>query len=453
MSQSILAVDRHGRTRPRSPKLHLFDGLSGQFALDVEGGHIHRLPPGHASALDAQLALGDPQRAELTASALGLTSRAPIERQVPKTVAVKAISLAVAQKCNLGCTYCYAQQGAFGGAARNMAFDVAKGAIDQLILDAAPGDHVTVAFMGGEPLVNRDTLHAATRYATEFGQFHGVRVGFSLTTNATLLTTADIALFQEHGFAITISVDGLGATHDNQRPYLSGKGSFEKVAANVKSLLAVEQRRSRVHARVTVTPRNLDLPEIMIGLVDMGFDSVMFAPMLSAPSGKDQMHATDLDRLLEQLIVCGEIFKDRLRQGQALPFTNLVTMIKRIHAYRREHYPCGAGGGYVAVAADGDMYACHRFVNEKDGHLGSLSTGVDHGKQADWLEKRHLLQQSPCTTCWARFLCSGSCHYEVMKRGRDACDYIRGWLTYCLAVYADMSVEQPTELRRILESP
>ena len=29
-----------------------------------------------------------------------------------------ALSLAVAQKCNLGCTYCYASQGSFGGPAK-----------------------------------------------------------------------------------------------------------------------------------------------------------------------------------------------------------------------------------------------------------------------------------------------------------------------------------------------
>jgi uncharacterized protein len=38
-------------------------------------------------------------------------------------------------------------------------------------------------------------------------------------------------------------------------------------------------------------------------------------------------------------------------------------------------------------------------------------------------------------SCWARYLCGGGCHHEVIARGRPACDYIRGWLHYCLGAY------------------
>ena len=376
--------------------------------------------------------LGDAGRAELAALAFGIVTPAAKEVAAPKSVPVKAVSLAVAQKCNLGCTYCYAQQGTFGGAAADMPPDVAKAAIDQLVQAAEPGETLTLAFMGGEPLVNRRTLHASTRYAASKAAARGIRIGFSMTTNATLLRDEDIELFEEYGFTLTISLDGLHATHDQLRPYRSGNGSFEKVAKNVNALLAVDQRRYRVLARVTVTPKNLDLPEIMSGLLEMGFDAVMFSPMLSAPSGKDEMLAADLDRLLDQLVRCGNSFREGLRQGRILPFSNVIKTLQRIHFYEREQYPCGAGGGYMGVSADGGLYACHRFVNDEDGLMGNVFSGVDRDKQSSWLENRHLQKQSPCGSCWARYLCSGSCHYEAIKRGRPACDYIRGWLTYCL---------------------
>ena len=43
---------------------------------------------------------------------------------------IRALSLAIAQKCNLGCTYCYAQQGEFGGAAKNMPLGEALRAVE-----------------------------------------------------------------------------------------------------------------------------------------------------------------------------------------------------------------------------------------------------------------------------------------------------------------------------------
>ena len=78
---------------------------------------------------------------------------------------LRALSLAVAQKCNLGCTYCYAQQGEFGGAAKNMALTRPHRAVDLLVADAEPGARLNLAFLGGEPLVNRKVLRAATARA------------------------------------------------------------------------------------------------------------------------------------------------------------------------------------------------------------------------------------------------------------------------------------------------
>ena len=78
-------------------------------------GRSISFPPGTPSTLDATLRLGDPGRAEMAALAFGIVTPAAREVEAPKSVPVKAVSLAVAQKCNLGCTYCYAQQGTFGG--------------------------------------------------------------------------------------------------------------------------------------------------------------------------------------------------------------------------------------------------------------------------------------------------------------------------------------------------
>lgn len=433
--------------------MHLFGGAAGRFALDVEGGRIHALPAERAAAIESALRCGDQARAELTALAFGIGSEVVRSFDAPRAVPVRSISLAIAQKCNLGCSYCYAQQGGFGGAERSMPPDVARSAIDRLIRESGPGEPLTLAFMGGEPLANRGALHASTRYAAGEAAARGIRLGFTMTTNATLVSQEDIALFQAHRFTLTISIDGLQATHDQLRPFRSGKGSFEKVARSVAALLAVEDRHFRVLARVTVTPTNLDLPEILEGLLAMGFDAVMFSPLLSAPSGRDEMLEADFDRLLDQLVRCGELFRDELGRGRVLPFANVTSTLKRIHAGEPEQYPCGAGGGYMAVSADGGLHACHRFVDDEAGHMGSVAEGVDPERQANWLDSRQLRKQSPCNDCWARHLCSGSCHYEAIKRGRPACDYIRGWLDYCLALYTELARERPVALTALLAGP
>ncbi len=437
-------------SHPRSPLLHLFPTKEGHFLLQVETGRIFPLKDEVAKNIDLALTMGDGQRANLMAMMTGIRPRPMPAMEIPTSVPVRSFSLAVAQKCNLGCTYCYAEQGTFGGKPSNMPIDVAKSSVDRLLEDAAPGEKIVLGFMGGEPLFNRSVLHETTKYAVEKAAERQVAVDFTMTTNATLIRAEDIELFQKYGITLTVSIDGLGGGNDTLRPFVSGKGSFQRVAEKVKQVLAVPDRSFQVNARVTVTPKNLNLPEIMVGLLDLGFDSVQFSPMLKSPTGKEQMSHEDFDTLLEQLIACGELFREGLNQRKLYPLKNVISTLKRIHDYQREAYPCGAGGGYMGVSAEGGLYACHRFVNDEEGKMGDLDKGVDPARQEEWLKERNLSSQSPCTSCWARYMCSGSCHHEVIYRGRPACDYIRGWLHYCLGLYVQLMQEQPQVLSRML---
>src|SRR6185312_10349005 len=184
---------------------------------------------------------------------LGLDAPPFVEDVAPTSFRTRAISLAIAQKCNLGCTYCYAEGGSFGGIQKNMPDRVAIDAVSRLIDEARPGDRVNVAFLGGEPLTNRTALIATTKFAIARAADRGVQASFSITTNGTLVTPDDGAFFERHGFAVTVSIDGIGEDHDRLRPFKGGRGSFARIAERIRPLLAM-QRRMQVSARVTVTP-------------------------------------------------------------------------------------------------------------------------------------------------------------------------------------------------------
>jgi uncharacterized protein len=204
------------------------------------------------------------------------------------------------------------------------------------------------------------------------------------------------------------------------------------------------QQRMQVSARVTVTPSNLSLRRTLDTFIDAGFHSVGFSPMLSAPSGEGEMQSEDLELMLGEMIDCGRQFERASGRGQRYPFANMVNAMREIHRGTHRPYPCGAGAGYLGVSAEGELSACHRFVGDQDGAMGSLDDGVDLTRQADWLTARHVHRQEPCQSCWARYLCGGGCHHEVIRRGRPACDYIRGWLHYCLEAYLRLSAEPAT---------
>ena len=418
---------------------HVFETVHGLHVLVVDGSRIYAIDDAIAGELRA-----DPANLTRRLDALDLLDpQHPfVTDEAPRAMAVRSLSLAVAQKCNLGCTYCYAQEGSFGAEPRNMEREAALAALALLFRDAGPGERVNLAFLGGEPLVNRALVRECTERATAIADRRGVRVSFSITTNGTLVDATDAAFFEQHGFAVTISLDGVGAVHDRQRPFRGGKGSYERIVANVRPLIAL-QRRMQVSARVTVTPGNLRLRETLDALLALGFHSVGFSPMLHAPSGDGEMTRAALADMLAQMIDCGEEFERRTIAGERYAFANLATALQEIHKGTHRPYPCGAGAGYLGVGADGDLYACHRFVENPAAKFGDVHTGVDAGTQERWLAERHVHAQSPCASCWARYLCGGGCHHEVIHRGRPACDYIRGWLDYALKAYVRMRAAAP----------
>jgi uncharacterized protein len=427
-------------SRPVAAELHLIESGIGHHALVVDGSRLYDLDAFGFRAL--RDGMDDGQAAAMLAAS-GLTRPLPAVDDTPPVLPpVHAISLAVAQKCNLGCAYCYAREGSFGGPPRNMDIATARKSVDLLLTGKRQGDKVNLAFMGGEPLVNRAVLREATRYAEDQAGKYGAIIGFSITTNGTLLDETDAEFFEDHGFAVTISLDGGQALHDRLRPYKGGRGSFDTIVSNLAPLLA-RQKRMQVSVRVTVTPAHDDLPAILDQFVAMGFHGVGFSPMLNAPSGRQELSRDDLARMLDGMVACGMAFERRTVRGERYPFANMLQALREIYKGTHRPYPCGAGAGYLGVSADGNLSACHRFVNDSEGALGSLTAGLDRSRQAAWLVERHVHRQSPCHTCWARYLCGGGCHHEVLNRERRACDYIRGWLHYCLGAYARLSAVRP----------
>lgn len=438
-------------SRPRTPLVHLLDRSERPRLYVPNGSRIYDVSSGIAARVRTAIEANDEAELERMLVVLGIDSPPYIDDRPLVGPPLHALSLAVAQKCNLGCTYCYARQGTFGGEPKSMSGETARRAIDLLLDGRQPGDRVTVAFLGGEPLTNRPVIQDATEYAVERAAARGVNVRFSITTNGTLLTEDDGRFFEDHGFAVTISLDGLGATHDRLRPFRGGAGSYDQIITRVAPLLAL-QRKMQVSARVTVTPYNMDLPAALDEMLSLGFHGVGFSPLLRSSSGLDELDAEGLRKMLEGMIACGLSFERHVLNGERYAFLNMTNAMHELHRGTHRPYPCGAGAGYLGVSADGDLAACHRFVGDEVGAMGTLTAGVDATLQNEWLAERHVHRQEPCRACWARYLCGGGCHHEVIEKGRPACDYIRGWLHYAIEAHGRLvrfvpnwfDAEQPT---------
>jgi uncharacterized protein len=430
---------------------HLFDTELGPHLLIVDGSQVFAIDDETRRELEdarARAERDEPVDVRALLAGNGLGRRRFMSDMSLVDPPVRALSLAVVERCNLGCTYCYAEGGSFGGPSREMPWDVAEASVRRLFVDVRAGERVNLSFLGGEPMLNRPLIQRATVLAARLASEQGVPIGFSITTNGTCLTEEDADFFEQHAFAVTVSLDGVGEVHDRLRRTKRGHGTYERVVTRVLPLLR-RQARMQVSARVTVTPQNLALRDTLDRFMDLGFHSVGFSPMLRAPSGRDEMQSPDLDTLLAEMVACGNEFERRTFAGERYPFENLLTALREIHRGTHRPYPCGAGAGYFGVSASGGLHACHRFVGDARAAMGDVQTGVDRARQRVWLTERAVDRQEPCRRCWARYLCGGGCHYEVIHRGRPACDYIRGWLQYALGAYVRLSDARPEFIARL----
>ncbi|SFF91583.1 uncharacterized protein SAMN05518801_103148 [Novosphingobium sp. CF614] len=470
--------------RYRRGELHEFEAAGQPFMYLVSAGAIFALDEG-ANAVLRKLGQVDMSHAEL-AQALrdagydradaeelirellfvqGIVSDAvrpavaPSPATPPADFPLQALVLNVTNQCNLACTYCYE----FGadkiatpqGKPKFMTPETAKASVDFLLEKSAGHQAVHITFFGGETLMNFKLLREVVLYARGRAEAQGRTIGFSLTTNATLLTDEIIAFLSEHEIGVTVSMDGPPDLQDKHRVYKSGKGSYAVIEPRLRKLIAQHRTRA-ITARVTLTDGVTDVIRIYRHLKDdLGFHEVGFAPVTNSGDRDYMIGDGAMDEVLAQFHELAAEWLEHALRGEMHGFSNVSETIGELIQGVNKSHPCGAGLGLLGVSPSGDLSPCHRFTDADTHTLGHIATGIDADKREDFLSRGHVSAKYECQTCWARPLCAGGCHHEAFVRYGDTghanlhyCDWIREWTDACLRIYGAVSVQNPDFLER-----
>lgn len=372
---------------------------------------------------------------------------------------LQTLVMNVTNQCNLSCSYCYEygedRIATPDGQPKFMDEETAFQTVD-FLLDQSPGRRlVNLTFFGGETLLNFKVVKATVEYARKRAAETGKYIDFSMTTNATMLTSEVIGFLVENNVGVTISIDGPKEANDRFRVFHNGKGSYEIIAPRIKELIKVHRSRP-IGARVTLTAQMVDVKKIFQHLTEeMGFDEVGFAPVTTSPVRVYALGNQGMDRILEQFTELAYEYLEYALQGKNHGFSNVSDTLQELHQGVSKAYPCGAGLGLLGVSPSGDLGLCHRFVDSPAGAIGHLDTGIDRARQTEHLTRGHISNKYDCSTCWARPVCSGGCYHEAYVRYGDLskpnlhyCDWIRGWTDTCLRVYGEIAARNPTYLER-----
>ncbi|MCC8127240.1 MAG: thioether cross-link-forming SCIFF peptide maturase [Clostridiales bacterium] len=341
-----------------------------------------------------------------------------------KTV-VKALCLHIAHDCNLGCRYCFAEEGEYHGRRALMSFEVGKKALDFLIANSGNRVNLEVDFFGGEPLMNWDVVKQLVEYGRSQEQAHNKRFRFTLTTNGVLLNDEIMDFCNREMANVVLSLDGRREINDYMRPTRNGHGSSYDIIVPKFQKFAAERRalHKDYYVRGTFTRHNLDFCEDVKHFADLGFDQLSMEPVVAAPTEEYAIREEDLPRIMEEYDKLAVEYIRRRQEGNGFNFFHFMINLDQGPCVAKRLSGCGSGTEYLAVTPWGDLYPCHQFVGQEDFLMGNVDTGVVREDIRDEFKLCNVYAKEKCRNCFARFYCSGGCaanSYNFHGRITDA---------------------------------
>lgn len=324
---------------------------------------------------------------------------------------VKALCLNVAHDCNLRCKYCFASTGDYQGKRELMSEEIGKKAVDFLLKNSGNMENVEIDFFGGEPLMAIETVKKVISYAKEQEKKHQKKFHFTITTNALLLDDDLIDYLHEHMDNIVLSLDGRKEVNDFIRVKANGNGSYDDIVHNIKKLVELREKDNKeYYVRGTFTRHNLDFAEDVFHLADLGFKEISIEPVVGK-EGDYLLKEEDLPVLFEQYgNIAAEYIKRKTSGKKPFRFYHFNIDIYHGPCIYKRLWACGAGRDYLAVTPSGDIYPCHQFVGQNQFVMGNVSDGKLKEEVINLMRESHVFSKEECSTCWARFFCSGGCN-------------------------------------------
>lgn len=386
------------------------------------------------------------------------------------------IMLFVTEACNLACTYCYERTQGVHENPRNLRLEDAKVIVDSYLVETGNRTGITITFFGGEPLVNSHVIREVVDYSKQRAAMLGKTVGFTMTTNLTLLTEDMADFLAAERFHVMVSIDGRKEDHDRHRVTRDGRGTHDLVIYNFKMLCrkmrAAGTRLPKI--RATLNADNSDPVAVEAYLRTLGTPLVVVGESNGTSFNKRRV---DVGVTLEQKkAIADRVAKSaqdvlsQLESGAGLHGVsgNARQVIRKIHCELSRPRPhdklrpalCGTCRNMKAATPDGSLYPCHRYVGMQSYKIGNVYTGgVEQDLVSKYYQKIYSVFMSKCRYCWLRHLCGGQCPWYLSEQSgtmdvpdESSCEQIKAGYESYLGLYAALATHYPHDLAQLVDT-
>ena len=308
--------------------------------------------------------------------------------------------------CNLGCRYCFE-------GTRKGKFYLSAETADRFInfvkrRDLSGKEKIKIAFYGGEPLLSMERIVEISEKMRAFGDSKGLKYGFSLVTNGTLLTPAVVKRLKPLGLqGAKVTLDGPEDVHNLYRPFKSGAGSFDTIFRNVKdvcNITGVQIGGNYTKDSFREFPRLLD-NLIAAGLTPGKVPVIKFDPVINEnseyapPDFHDGCESSNEPWISDAaLYLREEILRRGYRTQKIMPSSCLL---ERDNSF--------------VVNVDGALYKCPGMIGREQCRIGNVETGLIDYRESYGLD---VWKNDECLACAYLPLCFGGCKYvKIMRDG------------------------------------
>jgi uncharacterized protein len=204
-----------------------------------------------------------------------------------------------------------------------------------------------------------------------------------------------------------ISVDGVGQSHDAQRPWKGGgAGAFAALERNLDQRLL--PRGIRPDICITVTGATAHTAR----------EAVAWAVARSLPFSLNFYRESDQSvsyrrlRLEEQQLIAGLLDAYRVIE-QALPDQPLLDGLLDLVKTQAHGHACGVGRNYVVITHHGHIAQCQMELQ----HARPFAPNADliDLVAAGPLHNPHVDEKESCRSCLWRYRCAGGCPVVTLR--------------------------------------
>ncbi len=331
--------------------------------------------------------------------ALGLLNDGNNAIPVPEAPQVLVAWLQLTNACNLRCGYCYIQK-----SGESMSVATAQNAVDAVIRTALQHGYPVIAlkYAGGEASLRMDLVEQTHRYAQAQAARYELGLQAGLLSNGTTLTPRRLDRIASLGLRLMISLDGMAADNDRNRPTIGGGSSSGTVIAGIERALVAGITPD---IAITVTSASVDgLPDLLAWLLNRNLPfSISF---YREHSGGGTTHNLRAD---EQKLITG------MRRAYAViarhpPRWSLTsTLLDRADLSRAHRRTCAVGENYLVIDHHGQVAKCQMTLDQPISHIRAANP-LDVIR-LDQIGMRNLAveEKEGCCTCDWRYWCAGGC--------------------------------------------